>query len=69
MSLEWASLVLQVIELGFIVYIAYEGYLTLQVERKNLSLYQQYFDERVKWRLDKRKQREQPQTPKTEILS
>jgi len=51
------ALILQIIELAVIGYIAYEGHETLTVERKNLKLYEDYFNERVRWRQDKRKQR------------
>ena len=52
------ALAVQIIELGLISYIAWEGHQTLKVERENLSLYQNYFNERVRWRQEKRKQRE-----------
>jgi hypothetical protein len=62
---EWLSITLFMLELGLLIFICWEGWETLKVEKANLTYMTNYWKLRETWRNEKRKQR----TPKVESVS
>ena len=52
---EWLSITLFMLELGLLIFICWEGWETLKVEKANLTYMTNYWKLRETWRNEKRK--------------